>query len=57
MEKKRHHQQQHHDGEEHHQQHRVYPQRWRVLATVAALNVGINTLMLSYSSVAADAAK
>ncbi len=35
----------------------MYPQRWRVLATVAALNVGINTLMLSYSSVAADAAK
>ncbi len=56
MEKKKHHQQQqkHHDGEERHQ---VYPQRWRVLATVAALNVGINTLMLSYSSVAADAAK
>ena len=34
-----------------------YPQRWRVLLTVASLNVGINTLLFSYSAVANDAAR
>ncbi len=35
---------------------RVYRRRWLVLASVSMLNVGINTLLYSYSTVANDAA-
>ncbi len=46
----------HHHHLEHHE-YRVYPSRWLVLVTVASLNVGVNTLLFSYSAVANDAAR
>ncbi len=39
------------------EKHTVYKERWHVLLTVASLNIGINTLLYSYSPVAVDAAQ
>ncbi len=36
--------------------HKVYKKRWAVLTTVSLVNIGINILMYSYSTVASDAA-